>query len=219
MANESKGLLARKLGMTQIFEDDGTLHAVTVLEAGPNTVLQLKTEDMKDGYNAVQLGFASKKPSRLTKADTGHLAKSNSAEAPPKFVKEIRLSKADVSALELGQKLTVTDIFEDGAKVDVIGTSKGKGFGGVMKRWNMKGFIRSHGTHEFFRHGGSIGTRLTPGMVLSGKKMPGQMGNEQKTVQNLRIVRIDAERNLLYLKGGVPGPNGSFLTVRMAVKA
>ncbi|MEZ4316541.1 MAG: 50S ribosomal protein L3 [Myxococcota bacterium] len=219
MANESKGMLARKLGMTQIFADDGTIFAVTVLEVGPNTVLQVKTDEGKDGYNAVQLGFDSAKPSRLTKADLGHFAKSGRGENPPRFVKEIRLSKADASALEVGQTLSLSDLFETGGKVDVVGTSKGKGYGGVMKRWNMKGFIRSHGTHEFFRHGGSIGTRLTPGMVLSGKKMPGQMGNEQKTIQNLSIVRVDTERNLLFLKGGVPGPVGAYLTVRNAVKA
>jgi len=218
MANESKGMLARKLGMTQIFEDNGVAHSVTVLECGPNTVLQVKTDEGKDGYNAIQLGFHSNKPSRLTKADLGHAAKAGLAERPPRFIKEVRLSKADASSYELGQSVTVGDVFENDTKVDVIGISKGKGFGGVMKRWNMKGFIRSHGTHEFFRHGGSIGTRLTPGMVLKGKKMPGQLGNKQKTVQNLRIVRIDAERNLLFVKGGVPGAVGSYLTVRNAVK-
>ncbi|MCB9678889.1 MAG: 50S ribosomal protein L3 [Alphaproteobacteria bacterium] len=219
MANESKGLLARKLGMTQIFEEDGTIHGVTVLEVGPNTVLQVKTDEGKDGYNAVQLGFDSAKPSRLTKAELGHLAKSGNAEKPPRFVRELRLSKADASSYEVGQTITAADIFESGARIDVTGISKGKGYAGVMKRWNMKGFIRSHGTHEFFRHGGSIGTRLTPGMVLSGKKMSGQMGNEQKTIQNLQIVRMDAERNLLFVKGGVPGPNGAYIAVRQAVKA
>jgi large subunit ribosomal protein L3 len=218
MANESKGLLGRKLGMTQVFDDDGTVHGVTVVEVGPNTVLQVKTEEARDGYNAVQLGFESNKPTRMTKADLGRMAKVGLADKPARFVREIRLSKDDAAAHEPGQVLTVADVFEGVTKVDVIGTSKGKGTAGVMKRWNMKGFIRTHGTHEFFRHGGSIGTRLTPGHVLKGKRMGGQMGNERKTIQNLKVVRIDTDRNLLFLEGGVPGPNGAYIIVREAVK-
>lgn len=216
MANEMMGLLARKVGMTQYFQDDGEIVACTVLEAGPCTVLQVKTASGADGYDAIQLGFGSQKASRLTKADMGHLAAAGKAEAPPAFVKEIRV--ADASAFERGQTLTLADVFEEGTRVDVAGVSKGKGTAGVMKRHNFKGFISSHGTHEFFRHGGSIGTRLTPGHVLKGKKMGGRMGNEQVTVQNLELTRIDAERNLLFIRGGVPGANGSFLTVRKAVK-
>ena len=217
MANKMMGLLARKVGMTQFFQDDGEVVACTVLEAGPCTVLQVKTAAGNDGYDAVQLGFGSQKASRLTKADLGHLGAAGAAEAPPFFVKEIRLE--DSSSYERGQTLTVGDVFEEGKKVDVVGTSKGKGTAGVMKRHNFKGFISSHGTHEFFRHGGSIGTRLTPGHVLKGKKMGGRMGNEQVTVQNLDIARIDTERNLIYVRGGVPGANGSYVTVRHAVKA
>lgn len=217
MANKMMGLLARKMGMTQFFKEDGTIVPCTVLEVGPCTVLQVKTAAGADGYDAIQLGFSDKKAARVNKAETGHLKASNKTEAPPAFVKEIRLE--DASSYTAGQTLAVADVFEADVKVDVTGVSKGKGTAGVMKRHNFKGFISSHGTHEFFRHGGSIGTRLTPGHVLKGKKMSGRMGNEQVTVQNLDVARVDSERNLLYVRGGVPGANGSFVTVRLAVKA
>lgn len=216
MANESMGLIGTKIGMTQIFSDDGDAIAVTVVAAGPNTVLQVKSAEGNDGYNAIQLGFGSQKDSRLSKALRGHLAKSNSGGT--RTIKEIRLSAEKAASYEPGQSLSAADVFEAGTFVDATGTSKGKGFAGVMKRYNFAGFIRSHGTHEFFRHGGSIGTRLTPGRVFKGKKMPGRMGGVRKTVQNLKLVRIDAERNLLFLRGGVPGPNGSTVIIRNAVK-
>ncbi len=217
MANKKMGLLARKIGMTQYFEEDGTVVACTVLETGPCTVLQVKRADGPDGYDAIQLGFGAKKAHRLTKALAGHLKAAGRDASPPAFIKEIRLD--GTPPFERGQEIAVADVFEVGKKVDVTGISKGKGTAGVMKRHNFKGFISSHGTHEFFRHGGSIGTRLTPGHVLKGKKMAGRMGNEQVTVQNLDVVRIDPERNLLFVRGGVPGPNGGFVTVRHAVKA
>ena len=124
----------------------------------------------------------------------------------------------DTAGFEVGADIAVSDIFADGDKVDVSGISKGRGFAGVMKKYNFAGFIRTHGTHEFFRHGGSIGTRLTPGHVLKGKKMPGQMGNQRVTVQNIEVAKIDAERNLIFIKGGVPGPKGTILEIRQAVK-
>jgi large subunit ribosomal protein L3 len=216
MANEKMGLLARKIGMTQFFNDDGRVIPCTVLQAGPCTVLQVKSKSGADGYDAIQLGFDSQKPHRVGKAQTGHFAAAGLGETPPRVVKEIRL--ADSSSYERGQKLTVADVFEVGTKVDAIGVSKGKGTAGVMKKYNFRGFISSHGTHEFFRHGGSIGTRLTPGHVLKGKKMPSRMGNVQVTVQNLDVARIDAERNLIFVRGGVPGPNGGYVTIRQAVK-
>jgi large subunit ribosomal protein L3 len=219
MANEMMGLIGRKVGMTQIFEEDGTLLPVTVVEAGPCTVLHVKTEEGKDGYNAIQLGFGSKKASRLTKADIGQLAVSGTQESPPRWIREIRVSKSATAAHQAGATLAAGDIFEKGQRVDVTGTSKGKGFAGVMKRYNFKGFIRSHGVHEFFRHGGSIGCRLTPGHVLKGKKMPGHMGSERVTIQNLEVVRVDTERSLVFVRGGVPGPNGSLVYVRKATKA
>ena len=185
MANLQMGLVARKLGMTQIFNDDGEVVPVTVLEVTPNTVLQVKTPTGKDGYSAV----------------------------------EIRLAPAEAGGFQLGQKVGVADLFAAGGFVDVTGTSKGKGFAGVMKRHNFKGFINSHGNHEYFRHGGSIGTRLTPGMTLKGVRMPGQMGNQRVTVQNIKVAAVDAEKNLLFIKGGVPGPTGTTVLVRRAVKA
>jgi large subunit ribosomal protein L3 len=216
MANESMGLLGRKLGMTQFFREDGEVVAVTVIETGPCTVLQVKTEDGSDGYNAVQLGFGTQKEHRITKPQKGHFDKAGGGIK--RFVKELRLSKDQAASFERGQNVAATDIFEVGQKVDVTGTSKGCGFSGVMKRHNFRGFIRTHGTHEFFRHNGSIGTRLTPGMTLKGKKMPGHMGAARVTIQNLVVERVDAERNLVMVRGGVPGPNGAFVVVRKGIK-
>lgn len=216
MANSSIGLLGRKLGMTQIFLDDGTCVATTVVEVGPNRVLQVKSEDTKDGYNALQLGYGTQKAHRISSSEAGHFAKTEST--PARLVREIRVSAEDAKKYAPGQDLSVADLFAEGDVVDARGTSKGRGFAGVMKRHNFRGFIRTHGTHEFFRHGGSIGTRLTPGHTLKGKKMPGRMGGVPVTMQNLDVVRVDAERNLLFLKGGVPGPKGGFITVRKAVK-
>jgi len=215
MANEMPGLLGRKLGMTQIFSDDA-VEPVTVVEVTGNAVLRVKTEDSADGYNAIQLGFGERKEARTNKPDMGGFAKAQ--VSPRKFVRELRLSADDVKKYTVGQELGASDVFSAGDVVDATGTSKGRGFAGVMKRHNFAGFIRSHGTHEYFRHGGSIGTRLTPGHVLKGKKMPGQMGNKRVTVQNMSIVRVDAERNLLFIKGGVPGANGTFVVIRKAVK-
>ena len=217
MANEKTGLLGRKLGMTQIYNKDGAVQPVTIIEVAGNTVLRVKSDDSKDGYNAIQLGFDEKKPSLTNKPDAGHFEKSG--VSPKRLVREIRLGADDLAKFTVGQELSAKDIFTEGEKVDVTGTSKGRGFTGVMKRYNFRGFIRSHGTHEYFRHGGSIGTRLTPGHVIKGKKMPGQHGNKRAVVQNLVLVKIDAERNLLFVRGGVPGPNGGYVMVRRAVKA
>ena len=217
MANLQMGLVARKLGMTQIFNDDGEVLPVTVLEVTPNTILQVKTPTGKDGYSAVQIGYGVRRDSRNNKALTGHASKANVES--PKVVREVRLAPAEAGTFQLGQKVGVTDLFAAGGFVDVTGTSKGKGFAGVMKRHNFKGFINSHGNHEYFRHGGSIGTRLTPGMTLKGVRMPGQMGNQRVTVQNIKIAAVDAEKNLLFVKGGVPGPTGTTVLVRRSVKA
>ncbi len=217
--NQQMGLLGRKLGMTQIFEDDGEVIAVTVLEVGPNTVVGVKTEDTKDGYNAIQLAFGTQKVNRLNRPQLGQLKPSGLQDNPPETISEIRVSKEQATQHEVGKTLGASDVFAVGQTVDVTGVSKGMGFAGVMKRYNFQGFIRSHGTHEFFRHGGSIGTRLTPGHVFKGKKMPGHMGNEQVTIQNLKIARVDAERNLVMVRGGVPGPKGALITVRTAVKS
>lgn len=160
------------------------------------------------------MGFGAQKAQRLTRAQLGHLAKSNAQ--PVRVVRELRVK--DSSAYQVGQSLTVGDVFQVGQKVDVCGVSKGKGFAGVMKRHHFKGFIRSHGTHEYFRHGGSIGTRLTPGMVAKGRKMGGHMGSERVTLHNLVVVKVDAENNLLFIRGGIPGATGAVVSVRGTIK-
>ena len=214
--NESMGLLGRKLGMTQLFNDDGAVVPVTVIQAGPCTVLRSKKSDGRDGYSALQLGFETARKT-VNKPIAGQL-KSAGIEEAPRVIREVRVD-ADASAKHQVGATISADIFTEGQRVDVTGTSKGRGFQGVMKKYNFSGFERSHGVHEFFRHGGSIGTRLTPGHVLKGKKMPGQMGNEQVTVQNLMVARVDTERNLVFVRGGVPGPTGGLVTVRHAVKS
>ena len=211
--NKSPGLLGRKIGMTQLFDDEGNCIPVTVVEAGPCSVVQVKTAD-SDGYSAIQLGLDPRKDKHTTKAQKGHFEKAG--VSPKRLVREIRLeTDPEYTA---GQEVTIGDFFQEGATLDVTGNSKGKGFQGVMKRYNFAGFIRTHGTHEFFRHGGSIGTRLTPGRVQKGQKMNGQMGNERVTVQNLTLTKIDADQNLMFIKGGLPGPNGGYLVIRQAVK-
>jgi large subunit ribosomal protein L3 len=213
--NECLGLLGRKIGMTQIFSEEGQVSPVTVIEAGPCQVIQVMTDE-SDGYSAIQIGFGERKEHRTAKPQQGHYKKAGLN--PSRFVQEIRLSAEDVAKYEVGQVITVSDVFNEGEKLDVRGTSKGKGFSGVMKRHNFGGFISSHGTHEFFRHGGSIGTGTTPGHVAKGKKMPGRMGNARVTVHNLILSRMDADKNLLFVKGGVPGANGGFVVVRKGVK-
>ncbi len=208
------GLLGKKIGMTQIYDGDLIL-PVTVIHAGPNVVLRHRTL-ATDKYSAVQLGFDDKKPSRVNKPDTGQYALSGAT--PKKFVKEMRLPADPGEDLSVGKELGVT-LFTVGQKLDVTGTSKGKGFQGVMKRHHFKGCqTTSHGTHEYKRHSGSIGQRLTPGRTFKGMRMGGQMGNEQVTVMNLEVKKIDVERNLLYIGGAVPGCDGSYLTVRPTKK-
>ena len=217
MANESMGLIGRKLGMTQIYDNEGNVLPCTVVEVGPNRVLQIKSTAGKDGYDALQLGWGTQKASRLSKALNGHLARSGGET--PRWIAELRVSGATAGGFTVGQSIGAADVFTVGGLVDVTGTSKGRGFAGVMKRHHFRGFIRTHGTHEYFRHGGSVGTRLTPGMTLKGKKMGGRMGGEQVTTQNLRVVKVDAERNLVFVNGAVPGPKGGFVKVRKAIKA
>lgn len=217
MASIKPGLLGRKIGMTQLFDDQGDAVGVTVIQVGPNHVVSVKTADGPDGYDAVQLGFGTQKESRLGKGVLGHLAKANAPIV--RTLGEFRLQKADLKRFTPGATLGASDLFKLGDVVDVTGTSKGRGFSGVMKRHHFKGFIRSHGTHEYFRHGGSIGTRLTPGHVMKGKKMPGHKGDLTATVQNLKVVRIDAENNLVFVKGGAPGANGGLVRVRLAIKS
>lgn len=206
------GLLGRKIGMTQIFLEDGAVVPVTVLECGPCTVLQVRTEET-DGYHAVQLGFDDKKRKSAIQAERGHAKK---AETEPKrYIREIRQKEA--SDLAAGATLTV-EVFNDIKRVDVTGTSKGRGFAGVMKRHGFKGLRASHGVQRMHRHPGSSGPSATPGRTRKGIQKPGQYGNAKVTTRNLEVVRIDPTNNLLLLRGAVPGPNGGYLTVRQTNK-
>ena len=207
---ERKGILGRKLGMTQVFSKDGKLIPVTVVEVEPNVVTQIKTKET-DGYEAIQLGFDTKREKLSNKALNGHLAKANTA--PKRFLKEIR--GVDVSKYELGQELTV-EVFEEGQMVDVTGTSKGKGFQGVIKRYNQSRGPMGHGS-QYHRGVGSLGT-MRPMRVLKGKKLPGHMGNVTVTMQNLEVVAVNKEENVILIKGNVPGPKKSLVIIKSAVK-
>jgi large subunit ribosomal protein L3 len=207
------GLLGKKLGMTQVFADDGEAVPVTVIQAGPCLVVAIRTVE-RDGYSALVLGF-DEKPLRLANKPELGMAKANGGK-PQRFIREIRLAPEEAAKYTLGQMLTPTDVFADGLPVDVEGTSKGKGFQGVIKRHHMKGFRMTHGTHEYFRHGGSIGCRLTPQRVHKGKRMSGQMGNETKTVQNLQLFRILSDENCILVRGAVPGAANDYVIVTKA---
>lgn len=207
------GIVGRKLGMTRIFTEDGMSIPVTVIEAQPNRVTQLKTADV-DGYEAIQVTTGSRKASRVSKPEAGHFAKSN-AEAG-RGLWEFRLESA--GEFEVGSELAV-DQFEEGQKIDVTGVSKGKGFAGTIKRHNFRGQDNTHGNSISHRVPGSIGQNQTPGRVFKGKKMSGHMGAERSTTQNLQVVRVDAEKGLLLVKGAVPGSKGGDVVVRPAVKA
>ncbi len=207
------GLIGKKIGMSQLFDDTGNVIPVTVVETGPCVVVQ-KKDVAKDGYNALQLGFGRQKNQRVNRPLRGHMAKAEKGSF--RVLREFRMD--DVSGYEVGQELKVTDLVQPGDLVDVTGTSKGRGFAGVMKRWDFRGFSRTHGTHEYFRHGGSIGNRSYPGKVFKGKRMAGHLGNERVSIQNLRVIDVRPEENLLLVKGSVPGSNGGMVLVRRAVK-
>jgi large subunit ribosomal protein L3 len=207
------GLIGRKRGMTRVFSEDGVSTPVTVIEVEPNRVSQLKTVDT-DGYNAIQVAVGERKASRVTKPQAGHFAKAQAAAG--RKVAEFRIE--DTAELELGAELKV-DIFEAGQKIDVSGISKGKGFAGVMKRYGFGGGDATHGNSISHRAPGSIGQCQTPGRVFKNKKMAGHMGDKKRTLQNLSVVKVDAERNLLLVKGSVPGATGSDVIIRPAVKA
>lgn len=208
-----KGLVGKKLGMTQLFDANGNVVPVTVLEVGPCVVSQKKTVE-NDGYDAVQIGFADRKASHVNKPLKGHFAKGD--VAPKKVLRELRLE--DTSSLNVGDVLKA-DLFAVGDHVDVRGTSKGKGYAGVIKRWNFSRLKMSHGTGPVARHGGSLGACSTPSRVMKGKKMAGHLGSERVTVQNLDVVKVDAENNLIAVKGAVPGPKGGVIVLFDSVKA
>ena len=206
-----KGLIGRKVGMTQIFDDDGNALPVTVVEAGPCYVTQVKTAK-KDGYSAVQLGFDEAKPKRLTGGQLGHLKRN---DLPPlKVLREFKTRTPDVSE---GDTLKA-DVFEVGEHVDIVGTSKGRGFAGVVKRYHFAGGPKTHGQSDRQRAPGSLGSGTTPGRVWKGKKGPGRMGNVRVTSSNIRVVLVDPERNLIAVDGSVPGPKGGMVVIKLARK-
>lgn len=207
-----KGILGRKIGMTQVFDEQGRAVPVTVLEAGPCKIAQLKNPET-DGYWALQLSFG--KPRKTNKAMTGHYKKSN--VDPARTLVELRLDPSDPGEYTVGDELKA-DIFETGETVDVIGVTKGKGFAGGMKRHNFKGLSASHGTQRKHRSPGSIGACATPARVFKGTRMAGHMGHVRVTTLNLQVIQVDVERNLLLVKGAVPGPRGGLVMVRSAIR-
>ena len=209
----TKAIIGKKVGMTQIFDDKGRVVPVTVVEAGPCVVTQVKTTE-NDGYEAVQVAFGDQKPQRVNKPLTGHFKKGD--VAPKRTLKEFKFE--DISAYHVGD-LIKADVFENGDKVDVTGTSKGKGYAGVIKRWNFHRLKETHGSGPVARHGGSLGAISDPSRVFPGHKMAGHMGVEKVTVQNLTVVKVDAENNLIAIKGAIPGPNGGTVVIRNSVKA
>jgi len=213
--NSQMGLLTKKLGMTEFYTETGDRVPVTVLLAKGNVVLGHRTQE-RDGYTAVQVAFDDQKPSRMSKPKLGQFKKLEGCP-PKRKIKEFRVPAELLAKFPIGSEVAL-DIFTAGQQVDVTGTSKGKGYQGVMKRHNMAGEKRTHGQHEVFRHGGSIGCRLTPGRVLKGKRMPGQMGNETVTIQNLEVAKVLADKGLILVRGPVPGGKNGYVQIRHAIK-
>jgi large subunit ribosomal protein L3 len=207
-------LIGRKLGMTQIFTEDGDRVPVTVIEAGPCTVVQKKTEE-NDGYTALQLGFAERKQKHTTKAMQGHFK--NADTTPKRVLVEVAVEAKDLDAYALGQQITCEG-YQPGQRVDVIGTSKGRGFTGVVKRHGFPTRGHAHGAHEYFRHGGAMAAGTFPGRILPGLRMAGHHGDARVTQLNLRVERVDAEKNLVYVRGAVPGHTNAFVRIRPTVK-
>ena len=214
--NTNPGLIGTKLGNTQIFVDDGEVRRVTAIKAGPCVVVGKRTPD-KDGYAALQIGFGGRREKLVSKPEAGQFKKAG--VEPQRVVREFRVDASLLERFEVGQTLGVADIFKDGQFVDISGTSKGRGFTGVMKRHNFSGAgSLGHGTHEAKRGGGSIGTATTPGRTVPGRKMAGQHGNKKTTILNLRIVRVMADENILLVDGGVPGSRNGFVSMRGSIK-
>jgi large subunit ribosomal protein L3 len=214
--NQSPGVYGRKLGCTQLFTADGTVQRVTVIEAGPVTVVGKRTKE-KDGYFALILGLGERTEKHTNKPLGGAYKKAN--VTPKRFLRELRTSEEFVGKYEVGQVMKLDEIFQTGQLVDARSTTRGRGFTGVMRRWSFAGGVGSHGTHEYFRHGGSIGTNMTPGRTLPNLKMPGHYGDETVSVMNIKVCRVDPEKHLLLLDGGVPGAKNALVLIRRAVKA
>ncbi|MGA1869761.1 MAG: 50S ribosomal protein L3 [bacterium] len=210
----SLGLMGKKVGMTQIFQENGDVIPVTVIKAGPCAIYQKKTKE-KDNYCALQVGFEPVKETRVNRPRLYHMKKIE--REPVRYLREFRIDEADQDNYAPGQEITV-DIFKEGDYVDISGFSKGKGFAGVIKRHNFHGAPGAHGTHTYRRHGGSVGASSTPSRVFKNKKMPGRMGNCRITIQNLQIVQVQKEHNCIIVKGSVPGPNNGLLLIKAALK-
>ena len=210
------GLLGRKLGMTQVFHEDGTALGCTVLALGPCVVTAQRTPD-KNGYSAVQLGFEAIPQRLANKAELGY-SKKVGIDQTPRLLREVRLDKGDVGKYDVGKVLKAADVFKAGDVVDAVGVTKGKGYQGVMKRHKMAGFRATHGTHEFFRHGGSIGCRLTPGRTFKGKRMSGHMGDDNFTSADLVIVKVLPEKDVVIVKGSVPGARNALVLLKGSTK-
>jgi len=213
--NQNPGIIGKKLGMTQLYKDDGTVQRVTVLDMSSVAVVGKRTKEI-DGYVALVFGMTDAKDKHLTKADLGQFKKKN--VGAKRELRELRCSEEYAAKFEVGQPYKLDEIFTVGQKVDTRGLTRGRGFTGVVRRWSMAGFVQTHGTHEYRRHGGSIGTNMTPGRTLPNIKMPGQYGNETVSVLNLKVARIDAEKGLLMIEGGIPGSRNHIVLVRHAVK-
>ena len=218
MKERKLGILGKKIGMTMVFAEDGQSLGVTVLEVGPCLVIGKRTKE-RDGYVALQLGFHDKRADKVNKPEEGHLKAAGGKEKAKRFVHELRVSEATLAKFEIGQDVLLKDLaLKVGDLVDVQGTTIGKGFAGVMKRHHFGGFRATHGTHEYFRHGGSIGCRKWPGRVFKGRKMPGHMGDRTRTTQNIRIAQVREEENVILLHGSVPGAKNGYITLRAAIK-
>ena len=213
--NQNPGIYGRKLGCTQLYSEDGNVHRVTVIEAGPISVIAKRTPE-KDGYSALVYGFEERKEKHTSKPLMGQFKKA--ATTPKRVVKELRCAPEFAAKFEVGHQMKLDELFEVGQFVDARGTTRGRGFTGVVRRWAFAGGVQTHGTHEYRRHGGSIGTNMTPGRTLPNLKMPGHYGAETESILNLKVTRIDVDKHLLMIEGGVPGAKGSLVLVRHAVK-
>jgi large subunit ribosomal protein L3 len=213
--NANPGVYGRKLGFTQIFTEDGTVQRVTVIEAGPITVVGKRTKE-KDGYSALIFGLEERKEKHTTKPVAGYFKKAGTT--PKRILKELRCNDDFAAKYEVGAIVKLDDLFKAGEFVDARGVTRGRGFSGVIRRWSFAGGVQTHGTHEYRRHGGSIGTNMTPGRTLPNLKMPGQYGNETVSVLNLKIARVDSEKHLILIEGGVPGSKNGIVLIRHAVK-
>ena len=211
----SAGILGRKVGMTRVFAEDGEQVPVTVVATGPCVVIGKRTQEL-DKYTALRVGFEDRKEKHTNKPQAGEAKKSG--QKATKVIREFRVTAEEMAKFEVGQILKISDLFTKGQFVDVVGTSRGRGFAGVVKRHKMAGFVEAHGSHEYFRHAGAIGQRKTPGRVFKNKRMPGHMGMERVTIQNLPIVDMDVENNLLLIKGAVPGHQNTLITIKPTVK-